>query len=127
MAEKNSTDNSGDLGATLLNGAFISEAELKSAQEIAARSNKKLTEVLLEEGLIDTEVLASVLSLKYGVPVVNLARFEVQPQAIALVPEQMAREHRILPVSLDGDTLTIATDDPHETDCDCYPRWYEAG
>jgi general secretion pathway protein E len=114
LAEKNSTDNSGDLGATLLNGAFISEAELKSAQEIAAKSNKKLTEVLLEEGLIDTEVLASVLSLKYGVPVVNLARFEVQPQAIALVPEQMAREHRILPVSLDGDTLTIATDDPHD-------------
>jgi hypothetical protein len=53
LAEKNSTDNGGDLGATLLNGAFISEAELKSAQEIAARSNKKLTEVLLEEGLID--------------------------------------------------------------------------
>jgi general secretion pathway protein E len=52
--------------------------------------------------------------LKYGVPVVNLARFEVQPQAIALVPEQVAREHRILPVSLDGDTLTIATDDPHD-------------
>ncbi len=114
MAERNSTDNSGDLGATLLKGAFISEAELKTAQEVADRSNKKLSEVLLEQGLIDSEVLASVLSLKYGVPVVNLARFEVQPEAIALVPEQVAREHHILPVSVDGDTLTVATEDPHD-------------
>ena len=114
MAERNSIDNSGDLGAMLLKGAFISDAELKTAQEIAVRSNKKLTEVLLEQGLIDPEVLASVLSLKYGVPVVNLARFDVQPEAIALVPEQVAREHRILPVSVDGDTLTVATEDPHD-------------
>jgi general secretion pathway protein E len=114
LAERNSTDNSGDLGATLLKGAFISEAELSTAQEVADRSNKKLSEVLLEQGLIDSEVLASVLSLKYGVPVVNLARFEVQPEAIALVPEQVAREHRILPVSVDGDTLTVATEDPHD-------------
>ena len=107
-------DTGSDLGSTLLSGAFISESDLKNAQDIAAKSNKKLPEVLLEQGLIDSEVLASVLSLKYGVPVVNLARFEVQPEAIALVPEQIAREHRILPVSLEGDTLTVATDDPND-------------
>jgi general secretion pathway protein E len=114
LADSDSMDNGADLGATLLKGAFISEAELRTAQELADRSNRKLAEVILEQGLIDSEVLASVLSLKYGVPVVNLARFEVQPEAIALVPEQVAREHRILPVSLDGDTLTIATDDPND-------------
>jgi len=114
LAERNPIDNGGDLGAMLLKGAFISDAELKTAQEIAVKSNKRLSEVLLEQGLIDSEVLGSVLSLKYGVPVVNLARFEVQPEAIALVPEQVAREHRVLPVAVDGDTLTVATDDPHD-------------
>ena len=114
MADRGSIENGGDLGATLVNGAFISEVELKNAQDTAARSNKKLTEVLLEQGLIDSEVLASVLSLKYGVPVVNLARFDVQPDAIALVPEQVAREHHVLPVSVDGDTLTVATEEPHD-------------
>ncbi len=112
--DKNNIEDGGDLGATLLQGAFITEAELKTAQEIASRTNRKLSEVLLEQGLIDSEVLGSILSLKYGVPVVNLARVEVQPEAIALVPEQVAREHRILPVSLNGDTLTIATDDTHD-------------
>ncbi|HUV51657.1 MAG TPA: GspE/PulE family protein [Dehalococcoidia bacterium] len=114
MADRNTINNDGDLGETLVKGAFITEAELKTAQEIAARSNRKLADVLLEQGLIDSEVLGSLLSLKYGVPVVNLGRIEVQPEAVALVPEQVAREHRILPVSLNGDTLTIATDDPHD-------------
>jgi general secretion pathway protein E len=114
VADRNTIDNGGDLGATLVKGAFITEAELKTAQEIAARTSRKLAEVLLEQGLIDSEVLGSVLSLKYGVPVVNLGRIEVQPEAIALVPEQVAREHRVLPVSLNGDTLTVATDDPHD-------------
>jgi type IV pilus assembly protein PilB len=112
--KNNNVENGGDLGATLLQGAFITEAELKTAQEIASRTNRKLSEVLLEQGLIDSEVLGSILSLKYGVPVVNLARVEVQPEAIALVPEQVAREHRVLPVSLNGDTLTVATEDPHD-------------
>jgi general secretion pathway protein E len=114
MVEKGSLENGSDLGVTLVQGAFITEADLKNAQDIAARSSKRLTEVLLEQNLIDPEVLASVLSLKYGVPVVNLARFEVQSEAIAMVPEQVAREHRVLPVSVDGDTLTIATEEPHD-------------
>ncbi len=114
MVERGSFENGGELGTTLVQGAFISDADLKTAQEIATKSNKKLTDVLLEKGLVDPEVLASVLSLKYGVPVVNLARFEVQPEAIALVPEQVAREHHVLPVSIEGDTLTIATEEPHD-------------
>jgi len=107
-------DSGGDLGAVLVQGAFISEAELKDAQEVAIRSNRKVAEVLVDRGLVDSEVLATVLSLKYRVPVVNLARFEVQPEAIALVPEQVAREYQVLPVSVDGDTLTVATEDPHD-------------
>ncbi len=114
MAEKGYIENGSDLGTTLVQGAFISEADLQNAQDTAARSNKRLSEVLLEQNLIDPEVLASVLSLKYGVPVVNLARFDVQPEAIALVPEQVARENHVLPVSVDGDTLTIATEEPHD-------------
>lgn len=114
MADRGSIENGSDLGSTLVQGAFLSEADLKNAQDTAARSNKRLSEVLLEQNLIDPEVLASVLSLKYGVPVVNLARFEVQSDAISLVPEQIAREHHVLPVSVDGDTLTIATEEPHD-------------
>lgn len=105
-----------DLGEALVSGAFITEAELKSALEIAVRSSRKLTDVLLEQGLVDPDVLTSVLSLQHGVPVVNLSNVEVQPAAIALVPEKVARERQALAISLDEDTLTVATDDPQDFD-----------
>lgn len=108
-----SSDNT-ELGAALVSGAFISEAELKSAQEIAGRSDRKLTDVLVEQGLVDPEVLVSVLSLQYGIPVVNLGSIDIQPDAIALVPERVAREQKVLPIWVDGDTLTVATDNPED-------------
>jgi general secretion pathway protein E len=114
MADWDSSQDSRELGIALVNGSFISDSDLAAAEEIADQSNRKLSEVLVENGLIDSEVLGSVLSLKYGVPVVNLARVEIQPEAIALVSEEVARKHNILPISVDGETLTIATNEPHD-------------
>lgn len=116
MVEESPSGDGNELGLALVNGAFINEGELKSAQEIADRSKRKLTSVLLEQGLIDPDVLASVLSLQYGVPVVNLGSTEIQPAAIALVPERVARERQVLPISVDDDTLTVATDNPQDFD-----------
>ena len=103
-----------DLGMTLVKGSFITDDELAKAEEIVTKTNKKLGDILVEQGLIDSEILGSVLSLKYGVPVVNLASTEIQTEAVELVSEQVAREHSILPITLDGDTLTIATNTPHD-------------
>ena len=116
MAGSASASSSNDLGDVLVSGAFITEAELQSAQEIASRSNRKLTDILLEQGLVDTEVLTSIISLRFGIPVVNLNDVEVQPAAVALVPEQIARDKMVLPISLDEDTLTVACDDPQDID-----------
>jgi len=114
MADWNASQESRELGIALVNGSFISDSDLAAAEEMVVQNNKKLSEVLVEQGLIDSEVLGSVLSLKYGVPVVNLARVEIQPEAIALVSEKVARKHNILPISVDGETLTIATNEPHD-------------
>ncbi|TET16352.1 MAG: hypothetical protein E3J81_03345, partial [Dehalococcoidia bacterium] len=114
MADWDSSRENSELGMALVKGSFISDSDLKAAEEIAARTDKKLSEVLVEQGLVDSEVLGSVLSLKYGVSVVNLAQLEIQPEAIALVSEQVAREHHILPISVDDDTLTIATNEPQD-------------
>jgi general secretion pathway protein E len=114
MADRDSSQENNELGMALVKGSFISDSDLKAAEEIAARTDKKLSEVLVQQGLVDSEVLGSVLSLKYGVSVVNLAQLEVQPEAIALVSEQVARKHHILPILVDGDTLTIATNEPQD-------------
>jgi type II secretory ATPase GspE/PulE/Tfp pilus assembly ATPase PilB-like protein len=101
-----------DFGELLVEGSFISPEELEHVRQVADSSNKKLTEVLIEEELINSDTLATILSLQYNVPAVDLRHVQIQPAAIALVPENVAREHQVLPLSVDGDDLTIAIEDP---------------
>ena len=78
MAKWDAAQENRELGVALVKGSFISDSELAAAEEIASQAEKKLSEVLVERGMIDSEVLGSVLSLKYGVPVVNLAQMDIQ-------------------------------------------------
>jgi type II secretory ATPase GspE/PulE/Tfp pilus assembly ATPase PilB-like protein len=48
------------------------------------------------------------------VPVVELRQFRVQPEAVALVPESIARERNVLPLSVEGDILRVAMEDPQD-------------
>ncbi|MFC2068597.1 GspE/PulE family protein [Chloroflexota bacterium] len=100
-----------DIGELLVESAFIKPEDLEQANKTATVSNKKLTEVLLEQELINMDTLATILSLQFNVPAIDLTRFQIQPEAIALVPEQVAREYQLLPLSIDGDTLTVAMED----------------
>ncbi len=96
----------------LVEGAFITSEQLKAAREAAKNSNRDLKEILLEQRLISHETLATVLSFQLNVPAVDLKQTQIQTAALALIPEEVAREHNVLPISVEGDTLTVAMDDP---------------
>lgn len=98
----------------LVEGAFITPEQLEAAREAARKSNKDLRQVLLEQRLISQETLATVLSFQLNVPTVDLKQSQVEPAALALVPEEVAREHNVLALSVDGDTLTVAMEDPDD-------------
>ena len=112
MAQEMASPGKKDLGELLVEGAFIKPEDLEHVRQVAGRSNRKLTEVLIDEELVSPDTLATILSLQYNVPAVDLRHIQIQPAAIALVPEQVAREHQVLPLSVDGDTLTVALEDP---------------
>ncbi|MBI2866270.1 MAG: type II/IV secretion system protein [Chloroflexi bacterium] len=102
------------VGNALVDGAFLTREQLLAAQAKARATNRKLSEVLLSEQIVTPETLATVLSFQLGVPVVELRQYKIQPEAVALVPEAVARERNVLPLSLDGDTLRVAMEDPHD-------------
>src|SRR2546428_12818171 len=45
-------------------------------------------------------------------PLVNLASARIDPKAVKLIPEALARKRRVLPLVLEGDHLVIAMADP---------------
>ncbi|MDO8558935.1 MAG: hypothetical protein Q7R84_01250 [bacterium] len=99
----------------LLEQEFLTHKQLRDSEKTARRTRKKLTEVLVEQKLLTSETLSTILSFLHGVPLVNLKMHEVQSEALALIPKEMARKNNILPLAIeDGDILIIAMDDPSD-------------
>jgi len=48
-----------------------------------------------------------------GLPRVDLKRYEIQPGALRLIPEAMARKHDLIPLRIEGLSLVVAMADPN--------------
>jgi len=95
------------LGEILVRTEMITAEQLKDALQIALRDSKLIGQVLVEKGLISPTDLATALSIQLGVPLIDLKRHRVDPGALELVPEQMARKYNALPLDIIGGSLTI--------------------
>ncbi len=104
-----------NFGQFLIEGAFIKLPDLQKAQEEAKRTGKKLQEALLALKLVSPETLPLIYSNFYGAQLIDLKQFDVQPEAVIMIPETMAREKNVLALTVSGNTLTVAMDDPGDT------------
>jgi len=102
------------LGEILKERNLITDEQLEEALAVAASQGKKLGEVLVAKGLISPLSLATTLSYQLNVPLVDLKKVQASPEAIRMVPEEFARRHKILPVSIDSGVMQVATSDPQD-------------
>ena len=107
----------------LLTQAGEADAE-RAAREAVARGElsesdvplrRRIGDILMSEGELDEVGLAAALSHQFGVPLADLRVEGANPAAVKLVPEEMAREHHVLPLRFDGDRLELVTADPFDT------------
>jgi type IV pilus assembly protein PilB len=100
------------LGELLLENGLLTPEQLDAALDEQKRARRPLGQVLLSKGLVDEKALAAVLSVHFRVPQVDFTRARVEKEALALIPESYAREHTILPIRVEKDELEVATLDP---------------
>jgi type IV pilus assembly protein PilB len=98
------------IGQFLLDEQAISSADLRKALHIArAEDGKKLGEILVELGAISQSDLDTALMAQLEVPLVNLAAFNVDPQSLVLLPDDVARRYQVIPLMLHNDALVVAS------------------
>ena len=100
------------LGEILVDAGLITPEQLAQAVEEARQQQKRLGDYLQDEGMVAAEDVALALSLQLNLPIIDLTRQHVQPEALALVPEEYARQHDLIPVDLTGDSLVVVMADP---------------
>jgi type IV pilus assembly protein PilB len=100
------------LGEILSDHHLITKEQLAKAIEEQKRTNKRMGEVFTELGFVSEEKLARALSAQLGIPYIDLNTVVVEPEAIELLNERLARKNLALPLSVDKRFITVVMADP---------------
>jgi general secretion pathway protein E len=102
------------LAEMIIEEKLITPEQLEPALELQRKQGGKLSEILVNQGLVKAEDLAVVLSVQLNVPLIDLKRHKVQPNALRLIPEDMARKHTLIPLDVVGDSLVVVMAYPED-------------
>ncbi|RMG60909.1 MAG: type II secretion system protein GspE [Deltaproteobacteria bacterium] len=100
------------LGELLLESGTVSESDLKRALAEQKKRKKKLGEILVDMGACSEEDIAHALSNQLGIQLIDLKNTPVEPVAVEIIPEKVARKHLIIPISVEDRDLHLAMADP---------------
>jgi type IV pilus assembly protein PilB len=100
------------LGQRLLYANIIAPQELETALSHQAQNGQRLGETLLELGFVTEEELLPFIESQVGVPAVRLREGLIDPQAVRLLPRNLAEHLNVIALFRVHDELTVATDDP---------------
>ena len=100
------------IGELLLETGGVTQAGIDEALEGQRAAGGRLGSHLVGLGLARDADVAALLSRQFGVPFIDLGRFDVDPAAIALLPAATARKYETVPLSRTGAALAVAMSDP---------------
>jgi type IV pilus assembly protein PilB len=103
---------SAKLGEILVRENLISPQHLREALDYQREHGGRLGFNLVKLGLVSDDMITAVLSRQYGIPSVNLELFQIDPQVLHLIPQEVAQKYSVLPLSRVGASLTLAMVDP---------------
>ncbi|HEY2805411.1 MAG TPA: type IV-A pilus assembly ATPase PilB [Gemmatimonadales bacterium] len=100
------------LGDLLIKEGLISKDQLDKALQEQRANGTRLGYNLVKLGFVQETEITKMLARQYRMPAVDLARFEVDPKIVKMIPSDIALKHLVLPLKREGRTLTVAMADP---------------
>lgn len=98
----------------ILGSKLVSEDELESLEQQAKEKKIPLENFLIVKKAASEEDLASALAKHYDVEVVDLKNTKIDQKVLQLIPEPIARRHRVVAFEKKGSKLMVGMLDPDD-------------
>lgn len=105
---------SGGLLELLLAKGLLSQGQYDELKVESAKTGNRAEDIVVEKGLVSEESFAQAKSEYLNVPFKKLGEIAVSPEALAVLPEAVAKRYQTLPFLVDkaNNTLSVAMVNP---------------
>ena len=96
----------------LIRQGAVSAEQLAEAEDISKSNGEKVSDSLIRLGYVAGDVVMKAIAQEHGLDYVDLREVSIPPAVVELVPESVARENVVLPLSQDDGVLNVLVSDP---------------
>lgn len=101
------------IGQILVENGALTQEQLDHALLMQKETpSKKLGEILLDFNMVSYTDFMRAYAQRNGVKYYDLKRMEIPEEIIKTIPEKLATDKKVLPIKLDGNKLTVVTENP---------------
>ena len=102
------------IGQILINSGDITEEQLDEVliKQKASDGKKRVADILIEDGIVTEQQVCKALEKQLFIPYVDLDTITIPEELGAIIPEDLAQQHMVIPIEQEGRFLTVAIADP---------------
>ncbi len=91
---------------------LVKPEQLDQLAAESSRSGKSFARVLIDQGVVSEPKLIELLAKEFGLPMISLAKYRMDPAVTRLIPERFARQYNLIALAKFGERLVVAMSDP---------------
>ncbi len=100
------------IGELLSKAGYITATQFEEAKAVQKRTGQRLGQILLESGVIERDTIPNFLSRMHNYTLVVIEDEPPSPEALELVPYELAKRFLAFPLRVVGNTLQITMAEP---------------
>lgn len=100
------------LGEILIKRKRITEEQLQEALKAQQNDNSLIGEILVKLGYLDEKDIVVALIMQCNLPYIAVNKYDIPQEVLGLIPEQTARELRVMPLDRVETVLSVVMENP---------------
>lgn len=100
------------LGEILVERGLITRPQLEQALQVHKEQSILFGEALVNLHFTTEEIIVQALTAQYGFPYLPLSNYEIAPEVLSVVPDNICKKYCLIPIDKIGKSLTLAMANP---------------